>query len=106
MLTTLYTYIQAYHPIYSRRKFLGRDVLVVATDEFKIKVPKHLVHYAATHCHTTLLLKVLKSSQSRQCIKTVISPTYGGPLNRLFPIQGPTAHDRGADPVFQDSYLV
>ena len=41
------------------------DRFIVANDEFKIK------EY---------------NLDSKQCRKTVISPTYGGPLNRMLPI--------------------
>eukprot|EP00668_Euglena_longa_P012013 GGOE01014437.1.p1 GENE.GGOE01014437.1~~GGOE01014437.1.p1 ORF type:complete len:932 (-),score=199.66 GGOE01014437.1:205-3000(-) len=42
------------------------DVLLVSTNEYKVKL--------------------FSTDTSRQCTQTVLSPTYGGPLNRILPV--------------------
>jgi WD40 repeat protein/Ca2+-binding EF-hand superfamily protein len=52
-----------------------KDVLVVPTNEYKLKV------------HAT--------DQSRQCIKTLLSPTFGGPLNTLHVVPAQPGAEKG-----------
>eukprot|EP00996_Jenningsia_fusiforme_P000574 NODE_150_length_3012_cov_28.944313_g138_i0.p1 GENE.NODE_150_length_3012_cov_28.944313_g138_i0~~NODE_150_length_3012_cov_28.944313_g138_i0.p1 ORF type:complete len:960 (+),score=237.48 NODE_150_length_3012_cov_28.944313_g138_i0:79-2880(+) len=44
----------------------AQDLLVVATNEYKVKL--------------------LSSENSRQCVQTVLGPTYGGPINKIMVI--------------------